>query len=65
MSCGVDHRRSSDLELLWFWRWPVATALIQPLAWEPPYTAGAALKEQQQQQQQQQKYIYIRIHIIL
>ena len=23
-----------------------ATALIQPLAWEPPYTAGVALKRQ-------------------
>ena len=28
--------------LLWLWRRPVATALIQPLAWEPPYAAGAA-----------------------
>ena len=42
MSCGVDHRHSSDLVLLWLWRRPVATAPIQPLAWEPPYAAGAA-----------------------
>jgi len=28
--------------LLWLWRRPVATAPIQPLAWEPPYAAGAA-----------------------
>ena len=28
--------------LLWYR--PVATALIQPLGWEPPYAAGAALK---------------------
>ena len=28
--------------LQWFWRRLVATALIQPLAWEPPYVAGAA-----------------------
>ena len=25
---------------------PAATAPIQPLAWEPPYAAGAALKGQ-------------------
>ena len=28
--------------LLWLWRRPVATVPIQPLAWEPPYAAGAA-----------------------
>ena len=34
MSCGIGRRRGSDLELLWLWRRPVATALIQPLAWD-------------------------------
>ena len=33
-----------DLVFLWLWCKPVATALIRPLAWEPPYAAGAALK---------------------
>jgi len=28
--------------LLWLWRRLVATAPIGPLAWEPPYAAGAA-----------------------
>ena len=42
MSCGVACRRGSDPALLWLWRRPVATAPIQPLAWEPPYAAGAA-----------------------
>ena len=46
MSCGVDRRRGLDLELLWLWCRPVATAVIRPLAWEPPYAAGAALKGQ-------------------
>ena len=32
----------NDPALLWLWRRPVATAPIQPLAWEPPYAAGAA-----------------------
>ena len=41
---GVGHRRGSDLA--WLRRRPMATALIQPLAWEPPYAAGAALKRQ-------------------
>ena len=42
VSCGVGCRRGLDLKLLWLWRRPVAMALIQPLAWEPPYAAGAA-----------------------
>ena len=44
VSCGVGHRRSSDLALLWLGCRPAATALIQPLAWEPPYATGATLK---------------------
>ena len=45
VSCGVGHRRGSDLAWLWLWCRPVATSPIRPLAWEPPYAAGAALKE--------------------
>ena len=44
MSWGVGHRRGLDLALLWVWRRLVATAPIRPLAWEPPYAAGAALE---------------------
>ena len=33
-----------DPTLLWLWCRPGAIALIQPLAWEVPYAAGAALK---------------------
>ena len=32
--------------LLWLWRRLAATAPIGPLAWEPPYVAGVALKRQ-------------------
>ena len=46
MSCAVDLRRSSDPVLLWLWHRPVATALIRPLAWEPPYAAGVALEKE-------------------
>ena len=41
MSYDVGCRRSSDPELLWLWRRPAATALIRPLAWEPPYAHGS------------------------
>ena len=34
----------SDPELLWLWYRPTAVAPIQPLAWEPPYATGVALK---------------------
>ena len=44
MSCGVGHRCSSDLALLWLWCRLAATALIRPLAWESPYAMGMALK---------------------
>ena len=42
-----------DLALLWC-RLP-ATALIQPLAWEPSYAAGAALKNQKTKKQTNKK----------
>ena len=45
MSCGVGRRHSLDLALLWFWHRLAAVAPIRPLAWEPPYAAGAALKK--------------------
>ena len=33
-----------DPELLWLWCRPAAVAPIQPLAWEPLYATGVALK---------------------
>ena len=44
LSCGVGHRHSFDPALLCLWPRLAATPLIQPLAWEPPYAEGAALK---------------------
>ena len=46
MSCGVGHRRGSDLVLLWLWCRLAATAPIQPLTWEPLYALGGAIKRQ-------------------
>ena len=42
MSRSVGRKRGSDPALLWLWHRPAATAQIGPLAWEPPYAAGAA-----------------------
>ena len=42
--CGIGRSLGLDLMLLWLWCRPAAIAPIEPLAWEPPYAAGAALK---------------------
>ena len=42
MSCGIGRRCGLDPLLLWLWHRLVAIAPIRPLAWEPPYAAGAA-----------------------
>ena len=55
MGCGVTHRCSSDLALLWLWHRLAAIALIQPLACEIPYAAGVALKREQTNKQKNQK----------
>ena len=44
VSCGTGRRCGSDPALLCLWRTPAAVAPIQPLAWEPPYAMGVALK---------------------
>ena len=51
MSCGVGCRRGLDPALLWLWCRLAAIAPIRPLAWEPPYAAGVALKRQKQDKQ--------------
>ena len=40
-----------DLVLPWLWCRPAAAAPIRPLAWEPPYAAGAALKRQKKRKE--------------
>ena len=55
MSCGVGGRCGSDLVLLWLWCRQVATAPIRPLAWEPPYATGAALKSQKTKKKKKKK----------
>ena len=55
MSCGVGRRHSSDPVLLWPWRRLAATALIRPLAWEPPYAVGAAQEMTKRQKKKKKK----------
>ena len=55
MSCDTGHRRGSDLALLWLWCRLVATALIGPLAWEPPYAAGVAIKSKKRKRKKKNK----------
>ena len=55
MSCGVGRRHGSDLALLWLWGRPTAIAPIRPLAWEPPYAAGAAPEETKRPKKKKRK----------
>ena len=48
VSCGVGRRCGLDCALLWLWQRLVATAVIHPIAWEPPCAAGAALEKKTQ-----------------
>ena len=54
MSCGVGHRCGSDLALLWLWLWHrlATVTLIRPLAWEPPYAMGSAVKKDKRQKKE-------------
>ena len=45
VSCGVGHKGSSDLALLWLWLRPQRTAPPEPHTWQPPYATGTALKK--------------------
>ena len=45
MSCGVGCKHGLDPAWLWPWHRLAVTALIRPLGWEPPYTAGAGQKK--------------------
>ena len=58
MSCGVGRRRGLYPKLLWLWHRPVATASIQPLAWEPPCSAGAALEKAKKTKKKNDLYLH-------
>ena len=41
--------------MLWLWHRLVATALIGPLAWEPPYAMDVALEKTKRQKKKKKK----------
>ena len=41
--------------VLWLWCRPAAAALIRSLAWEPPYTIGAAQEMAERQKKKKKK----------
>ena len=53
MNCDVGRRRGLDPTLLRLWCRLAAVAPTQPLAWEPPYAAGAALKKDKRQKKRE------------
>jgi len=64
VSCGVGCRRGSDPALLWLWPWLAAVAPIGPLAWEPPYAAGAALKSKKKKKKKKKKLSHMEVTFI-
>ena len=55
MSYSVGRRDDLDPARLWLWCRLAATAPIQPLAWEPPYAVGVALKKDQKTKKKKKK----------
>ena len=60
MSCGTGRRRGLDPALLWLWHRPAAAAPIQPLGWEPPKAASAALESKKKDRKEKTKIINTR-----
>ena len=53
----MGRRLGLDPVLLWLWCRLVATAPIRPLAWEPPYAAGADLEKAKRQKDKKKKIV--------
>ena len=59
----IGPRCSSDLALLWLWCRLAAVAPVKPLAWEPTYAMGVALKRQKTKNKN--KHMFLRSNVIL
>ena len=53
----IGCRCSLDPTLLWLWYRPAAVALLWPLAGEPPFAAGAALKQTNKKTTEEKKLV--------
>ena len=58
MTCLVGCRRSLDPALLWLWCGLASVASIKPLAWEPPYAVGVAIKSKKKAQERGPFWLY-------
>ena len=54
MSCSVGQRCGSDLTLLWLWCMLADSALIQLLAYEPPYATGVHKKKKKKKEKKKE-----------
>ena len=57
VSCDVGLRHGLDLVLLWLWCRPAATVPIRPLAWEPPYAMGVAIKRPKKKKKKKKNHV--------
>ena len=57
-SCGAGPRLCPDLALPWLWRRPETAALIQTLAWEPPYAMEVALEKAKRQKKKRMCLVF-------
>ena len=64
MNCGVGCRHGLDPALLWLWPRLTAVVPIRPLAWEPPYVAGVALKRKKKKSHQNMAFSNVREEMI-
>ena len=53
--------RRRGLEPVLLWRRPSATALIRPLAWEPPYAPEAAQENAKRQKKKEYCLTYVKV----
>ena len=62
MRCGVSHKFSSTLVLLWLWYRLAGVVLIGPLVWKPPYAMGVALKNEKKEMNHDTQAVSLRIY---
>ena len=58
MNCGVNHRHSSDPELLWLWRRPVATVPIGPQPGNLHVLQGGPKKTKRKKRKKERRIIH-------
>ena len=67
LSCGVGHRNSTDLALLWLCLWHrlAAASPIRPLAWALAYVSHEALKSKKKKKKKRKNWEGARVAITI